>query len=94
MARRLRSRDTREPGLADAAHLAHAQAQSRLTGELDRGVTQTHIARYRKSPPGFSEPGGIQAVLLQQRRGVVVKAAHRVRQILHEAGGQIPQTRR
>src|SRR5690349_19284368 len=78
-------RDARQSRLAEAAELAHAQAERRVAGQLNRTMSQTHVARNRKARTRFAEAGRVQAVLLEQGLGVRIEAAHGVRQAMNEA---------
>ncbi|MNP24967.1 hypothetical protein D3C76_1177560 [compost metagenome] len=92
--RRLGRRDAGQADLAQAAGLAHAQAERRVAGQLNGAMTQAHVARNRQPGTRFAEAGGIEAVLLQQRLRVCAMAANGVRQAMDEADRQITEPQR
>jgi len=55
----------RQPGLAQPAELAHAQAQARVAGELDGRMAQAHVARDRQARTRLGEARWVESVLQQ-----------------------------
>ncbi|MNN13039.1 hypothetical protein D3C81_1260560 [compost metagenome] len=83
-----------QSGLAQATELTHAQAQRRVTGQLNRRVAQAHIARNRQTRPGLGQSRGVQTILLQQRLRIRPMTAHGVGEAVNEAHRQVPEAHR
>ena len=83
-----------QPHLAQAAKLAHAQAQGRVAGQGNRGVAQAHIAGDRQACQRLGQTGRVQAKLFEQGGRVVGATAYGVSQGLDKPDRKIAQAHR